>query len=74
MTEIRSQIPCQIAISELIEYHATPQEIEAGYDIADYIIQQLKAGRIYSQQQPRYQIPTHTKCSCKNLKNICSCQ
>lgn len=56
MVEIRKQIPCQIAIPELIEYYATPQQIEAGYDIADYIIQQLKADRTYSQQQPWDQI------------------
>ena len=61
MLEIRKQIPCQIAISELIEYHATPQQIEAGYDIADYIIQQLKADRTYSQQQPRSWMPSPTK-------------
>ena len=61
MIEIRKQIPCQIAISELIEYHATPQQIAAGYDIADYIIQQLKANKNYDQQQSRNQIPPHTK-------------
>ncbi len=61
MLEIRKQIPCQIAISELIEYHATLQQKEAGYDIADYIIQQLKANKTYSQQNPRNQIPPHTK-------------
>lgn len=60
MTEIRKQIPCQIAISELIEYHATPQQIEADYDIADYIIQQLKADRNYS-QPPQCQTLLHTK-------------
>ncbi len=53
MTEIRKQIPCQIAVSELIEYHATPQQIEAGYDIADYIIQQLKGDKTSSQQPSR---------------------
>lgn len=53
MIEIKKQIPCQIAISELIEYHATPQQIEADYDIADYIIQQLKANKAYDQQQFR---------------------
>lgn len=57
MIEIRKQIPCQIAISELIEYHATHQQIEAGYDIADYIIQQLKANKAYDQQQTRNQHP-----------------
>jgi hypothetical protein len=61
MTEIRKQIPCQIAISELIEYHATPQQIEAGYDIADYIIQQLKANKTYDQQQSRDQIHTQSQ-------------
>ena len=61
MTEIRKQIPCQIAISELIEYHATPQQIQAGYDIADYIIQQLKANKTFSQQQSRNQVPPQAK-------------
>ncbi len=61
MLEIRKQIPCRIVISELIEYHATSQQVEAGYDIADYIIQQLKANKTYSQQTPRNQIPPHTK-------------
>ena len=59
--EIRKQIPCQIAISELIEYHATPQQIEAGYDIADYIIQQLKANKTYDQQQTRDQMQHQAK-------------
>ncbi|MDD4227623.1 MAG: DUF6371 domain-containing protein [Mariniphaga sp.] len=61
MVEIKKQIPCRIAISELIEYHATPQQIDAGYDIADYIIQQLNANKNYDQQQSRNQIPPHTK-------------
>ncbi len=61
MVEIRKQIPCQIAISELIEYHATPQQIEAGYDIADYIIQQLKANKTYDQQQTRDQMQHQAK-------------
>ncbi|HBC31699.1 MAG TPA: hypothetical protein DC024_10730, partial [Clostridiales bacterium] len=61
MTEIKSQIPCQMAISGLIEYHATPQQIEAGYDIVDYIIQQLKANKTYSQQNNRSQILLHTE-------------
>lgn len=61
MTEIKSQIPCQMAISGLIEYHATPQQIEVGYDIADYIIQQIKANKTYSQQQSRYRVPTPAK-------------
>ena len=53
MVEIKKHIPCQIAISELVEYHATPQQIDAGYDIADYIIQQLKANKNYDQQKSR---------------------
>ena len=61
MFEIRKQIPCQIAISELIEYHAAPQQIEAGYDIADYIIQQLKANKTYDQQQSRDQMQPQAK-------------
>jgi len=61
MVEIRKQMSCQIAISELIEYHATPQQIEAGYDIADYIIQQLKANKAYDQQQTPDQLQHQAK-------------
>ena len=61
MIEIRKQIPCKIAVSELIEYHATPQQIAAGYDIADYIIQQLNAGKHLPQQHPQSQIPPQPK-------------
>lgn len=61
MLEIRKQIPCKIAVSELIEYHATPQQIAAGYDIADYIIQQLNAGKHLPQQHPQSQIPPQPK-------------
>ncbi len=60
-TKIKSQIPCQMAISGLIEYHATPQQIQAGYDIADYIIQQLKANKTYDQQQSRDQMQPQAK-------------
>lgn len=40
MAQLKSEIYCHITISDLIEKHATPQQIESGYDIADYIIEQ----------------------------------
>lgn len=42
MIQIRNSINCQIAISNLIETHATPEQITAGYDLADYVLEQLK--------------------------------
>lgn len=42
MKQIRNDINCQILISDLIENHATPIQSEAGYDIADYILDQFK--------------------------------
>jgi hypothetical protein len=42
MIQIRNGINCQIAISNLIETHATPEQITAGYDLADYVLEQLK--------------------------------
>ncbi|MEA4905170.1 MAG: hypothetical protein VB090_10085, partial [Petrimonas sp.] len=63
MQQIRSEIYCRITISKLIEIHATPKQKEAGYDLADYIIQQLKAENNLPQPrsahntQPRTQTP-----------------
>jgi hypothetical protein len=39
--EIRNEIFCQIDISNLVETHATPQQSHDGYDIADFILDQL---------------------------------
>ncbi len=41
MTQLKSEIYCHISISDLVEKHATPQQIENGYDIADFILEQL---------------------------------
>lgn len=41
MVHLKSEIYCHISISDLVEKHATPQQIENGYDIADFIIEHL---------------------------------
>jgi len=67
MQQIRSEIYCRITISRLIEIHATLKQKEAGYDLADYIIQQLKAEnnlpqpRSAHKTQPRTQTPPRAK-------------
>lgn len=38
--QIKKQVFCSITISNLLEKHATPQQINEGYDIADYITRQ----------------------------------
>lgn len=38
--QIKKQVFCSIAVSNLLEKYATPQQINEGYDIADYITQQ----------------------------------
>lgn len=43
MQQIKNEIFCHITISNLIEIHATLKQKEAGYDLADYIIEQLKS-------------------------------
>lgn len=42
LIQIKTQLPCNIEISNLVENHASPQQTEVGYDIADYIIEVLK--------------------------------
>jgi len=44
--EIRNEIFCQIEISNLVETHATPQQSHDGYDIADYILEQLSKSAV----------------------------
>ena len=44
--EIRNEIFCQIDISSLVETHATPQQSHDGYDIADYILEQLSESAV----------------------------
>lgn len=46
MKEIRNAVPCNVGISKIIEEHATNQELEYGYDIADYIIEELNGVEI----------------------------
>ncbi|MDD3787067.1 MAG: DUF6371 domain-containing protein [Petrimonas sp.] len=41
MVQLKSEIYCHISISDLVEKHASPQQIEIGYDIADFILEQL---------------------------------
>lgn len=45
MQQIKNEIFCHITISNLIEIHATLKQKEAGYDLADYIIEQLKSNK-----------------------------
>lgn len=41
MAQLKSEIYCHISISDLVEKHATLQQIENGYDIADFILEQF---------------------------------
>jgi hypothetical protein len=41
MNQIKKDINCQISISHLIEAIATPTQLDSGYDLADYILEQL---------------------------------
>jgi len=50
--EIRNQIFCQIDISSLVETHATPQQSHDGYDIADYILDQLPKSAFINPKTP----------------------
>ena len=50
--EIRNQIFCQIDISNLVETHATPQQSHDGYDIADYILDQLPKSAFINPKTP----------------------
>ena len=42
MKDISSKIPAKVSVSELIEKHATTKQLEYGYDLADYIIDNTK--------------------------------
>ena len=42
MNEIRRKVPVKVSISDLIEKHATTKQLEYGYDLADYIIDNTK--------------------------------
>lgn len=46
MLQIKSEIYCHISISDLVEKHATPQQVENGYDIADFILEQFEMPNI----------------------------
>ncbi|MFA6863581.1 MAG: hypothetical protein WCS11_06815, partial [Dysgonamonadaceae bacterium] len=50
--EIRNQIFCQIDISNLVETHATPQQSHDGYDIADFILEQLSKSAVVKPKTP----------------------
>lgn len=41
MNQIKNDINCQILISKLIETTATPTQLDSGYDLADYILEQF---------------------------------
>ncbi|WP_294081635.1 DUF6371 domain-containing protein [Proteiniphilum sp. UBA5384] len=51
--EIRNEIFCQINISYLVETHATPQQSHDGYDIADYILDQLSKFAVEYSKTPQ---------------------
>jgi hypothetical protein len=40
--QIKSVMKQQIKVSDLVEKHATNKQIEEGYDIADYIIEEIR--------------------------------
>ena len=42
MNEIKRKVPANISVSELIEKHASSKQLEYGYDLADYIIENTK--------------------------------
>jgi len=42
MKDISSKIPAKVTVSELIEKHATTKQLEYGYDLADYILDNTK--------------------------------
>lgn len=41
MNRLREQLSCRVEISELIERHASQHQRAAGYDLADYILEEL---------------------------------
>ena len=42
LKKISSDVHCTMEISDVVEKHATEQQLEYGYDIADYIIDKIK--------------------------------
>lgn len=88
MQQIKNEIFCHITISNLIEIHATLKQKEAGYDLADYIIEQLKSKKhlphptaqlsIQSQSTPQLKQQqnqqTQTKQSRSNPMNTKQCK
>lgn len=42
MNRLREQLSCRVDISELIERHASLHQHAAGYDLADYILEELR--------------------------------
>ncbi len=40
--QLKSVMKQQIKVSDLVEKHATNKQIEEGYDIADYIIEEIR--------------------------------
>ena len=50
--EIRNEIFCQIDISNLVETHATPQQSHDGYDIADFILEQISKSAVVKPKTP----------------------
>ena len=41
MQRISSEVHCTMEVSDIVEKHATEQQLEEGYDFADYIIEEL---------------------------------
>ena len=50
--EILNEIFCQLDISNLVETHATPQQSHDGYDIADFILEQLSKSAVVKPKTP----------------------
>ncbi|MDD3971298.1 MAG: DUF6371 domain-containing protein [Clostridia bacterium] len=50
--EIRNEIFCQTDISSLVETLATPQQSHDGYDIADFILEQLSKSAVVKPKTP----------------------
>ncbi len=40
--QINIELSLNLSVSDLLEHFATPQQIHHGYDLADYVIEQLK--------------------------------
>ena len=50
--EILNEIFCHLDISNLVETHATPQQSHDGYDIADFILEQLSKSAVVKPKTP----------------------